>query len=105
MLRRLHPFDRPLECETNFMKFPALCLALTFGAATLFGQEAAAPKPGDGPIVAQAPAGGKDSAVTAINDRGVKEKPAPASSTSASGSGDTTTIPARSAGGSVPAPR
>ena len=42
--------------RTNFMNFPALFLALMFGAATLFGQEAAAPNPADGPIVAQAPA-------------------------------------------------
>ena len=82
------------------MNFSVFFLALVFGAATVFGQDTAAPKPGDGPIVAQAPAGSKDSALTSINDRGVKDKPAPPAAASASGSGDMTTIPARSAGGS-----
>jgi len=86
------------------MKSPALFLALVFGAATLFGQETAAPNPADGPIVAQAPGGNKDSANSSINDRGAKEKPAPPAPASASGTGDTTTIPARSAGNPSTAP-
>ena len=81
------------------MNFTAFFLALMLGAATLFGQEAAAPKVGDGPIVAQTPAPAKDNAVTAINDRGVNERPAPPAPVAAPAPGDSTTIPARSAGG------
>ena len=61
------------------MNFPALFLALILSAATLFGQEAASNAPENGVLVAQAPASApaKDTAVTAINDRGAKDKPAP----------------------------
>ncbi|MEP6669450.1 MAG: MotA/TolQ/ExbB proton channel family protein [Chthoniobacter sp.] len=77
------------------MNFTAFFLALMFGAATLFGQDATPPTGGNDVLLAQAAAPGKDTAVTAINDRGAKEKPA-APATGGS-SGDTTTIPARSA--------
>src|SRR3954468_1391309 len=67
------------------MNFTASFLALMFGAVTLFGQEAASPLTGgNGPLLAQAAAPGKDNAVTAINDRGAKDKaaaPAPRDST------------------------
>jgi biopolymer transport protein ExbB len=78
------------------MNFTAPFLALMLGAVSLFGQEAASPlSGGNGVLLAQATApGSKDNAVTAINDKGAKSgKPA------APASGDTTTIPARSAGG------
>jgi len=77
------------------MNFTAPFLALMFGAVTLFGQEAASPvSGGNGVLLAQTSAPSKDTAVTAINDKGAKNnKPG------APGSGDTTTIPARSAGG------
>lgn len=79
------------------MNFTAPFLALMFGAATLFGQEAASPLTGgNGPLLAQAAAPGKDNAVTAINDKGAKAAAAPAPR-------DSTTIaaPARSAGGAA----
>ena len=77
------------------MNFTAPFLALMFGAVTLFGQEAASPvSGGNGVLLAQTSAPSKDTAVTAINDKGAKNnKPG------APGSSDTTTIPARSAGG------
>ncbi|HSI12202.1 MAG TPA: MotA/TolQ/ExbB proton channel family protein [Chthoniobacter sp.] len=76
------------------MNFTRPFLALMFGAVTLFGQEAASPLTGgNGVLLAQATAPGKDNAVTAINDRGAKDKAA----VPAAGS-DTTTIPARPAG-------
>lgn len=84
------------------MNFTAPFLALMFGAATLFGQEAASPIiGGNGPLLAQAAAPGKDNAVTAINDKGARDKapaaPAPRDST-------TIAAPARPAGsGAAPA--
>ena len=61
------------------MKFHALFLAAMLGAATLHGQEAAAPTPNPPVLLAQAAAPTKkDTAVTAINDRGAKDAaPAP----------------------------
>lgn len=81
------------------MNFTAPFLALMFGAATLFGQDATPPAGENGVLLAQAAAPGKDSAVTAINDHGAKDKPAAPSAAPANGgsSGDSTTIPARSA--------
>jgi biopolymer transport protein ExbB len=76
--------------KPNFMNFTALFLALMFSAVTLFGQEASSPIDGTPILLAQATAPGKDTAITAINDRGAKDKAAPPS--------DTTTIPARSTG-------
>jgi len=75
------------------MNFTALFLALMFGATTLFGQEASSPISETPVLLAQAAPPSKDNAVTAINDSGAKDKPAPAAP-----AGDTTTIPARSAG-------
>lgn len=75
------------------MNFTALFLALMFGATTLFGQEASSPSAQTPVLLAQA-APSKDNAVTAINDRGAKDKPAPPAPAA-----DTTTIPARSGGG------
>ena len=74
------------------MNFTALFLALMFGTATLFGQEASSPSSETPVLLAQAAPPSKDSAVTAINDRGAKDKPAPVAPTN-----DTTTIPARTA--------
>jgi biopolymer transport protein ExbB len=79
------------------MNFRALILALMFGAATVFGQEALPVDGANGVLIAQAAAPGKDSAITSINDRGAKDRSAPPMP-SAAASGDTTTIPARSAG-------
>jgi len=80
------------------MNFTAFFLALMFGAATLFGQDATPPAGGNDVLLAQAAAPAKDTAVTAINDRGAKEKPsAPAAPATGGSSGDSTTIPARSA--------
>jgi biopolymer transport protein ExbB len=78
------------------MNFRALFLALMLGAATVFGQEALPADGGNGVLLAQAAAPGKDSAVTSINDRGARDRSAPPMPSS----GDTTTIPARS--GSMP---
>ena len=56
------------------MKFHALFLAAMLGASTLHGQEAAAPAHNPPVLLAQAAAPTKkDSAVTAINDRGAKD--------------------------------
>jgi biopolymer transport protein ExbB len=73
------------------MKFSVYFLALMFGATTLFGQEATSLTSSAPVLLAQA----KDNAVTAINDRGAKDKPAAAAPASAAS--DTTAIPARSA--------
>jgi biopolymer transport protein ExbB len=81
------------------MNFSAIFLALTLGAATLFGQETPTPDVGSSVLLAQNPAPAKDSAVTSINDRGAKDKPAPPAPVAA-GSSDTTTIPAHSASSS-----
>jgi biopolymer transport protein ExbB len=78
------------------MNFSALFLALMLGAATLLGQEASSPNGGAPAVIAQAAAPGKDNAVTAINDRGAKDKPA-APAPAAPSPSDTTIIPARSA--------
>ena len=61
------------------MKFHALFLAAMLGAATLHGQATAAPEPNPPVLLAQAAAPTKkDTAVTAINDRGAKDAaPAP----------------------------
>jgi biopolymer transport protein ExbB len=59
------------------MNFTAPFLALMFGAATLFAQEATPPDGGSGPLLAQAATPKQDTAVTSINDRGAKDKPAP----------------------------
>jgi biopolymer transport protein ExbB len=85
------------------MKFPAIFLALMFGAVTLFGQETTSRDGEPGVLVAQAATPGKDTAVTSINDRGAKDKPALPASVAA-GPGDTTGLPTRSAGGSADAP-
>mgnify|MGYP000299208898 CR=1 FL=1 len=77
------------------MNFNALFLALMFGTATLFGQEASSPSTETPVLLAQA-APAKDNAVTAINDRGAKDQAAPAAPAS-----DTTTIPARSGSSSA----
>lgn len=75
------------------MNFTAPFLALMFGAVTLFGQEAASPVlGGNGVLLAQAAAPGKDTAVTSINDKGARDKANPPAR-------DTTTIPANSAAG------
>jgi biopolymer transport protein ExbB len=59
------------------MKFHALFLAAMLGAATLHGQEAAAPTTNPPVLLSQGAAPTKkDNAVTAINDRGAKD-PAP----------------------------
>jgi len=79
------------------MNFPALFLAVMFGAATVFGQEALPADGGSGVLVAQAAAPGKDNPVTSINDRGAKDKPAPPMP-APGGSGDSTSFPGRSAG-------
>ena len=68
------------------MNFNALFLALIFGAATLFGQEASPRPSGDNVLQAVTPTR-KENAVTAINDRGATDR---AAATPA----DTTTIPA-----------
>jgi len=60
------------------MNLTAPLLALMFAATTLFGQEATSPDSGNAPLLAQATAPAKDNAVTSINDRGAKDKPAPA---------------------------
>ncbi len=62
------------------MKFHALFLATMLGAATLHGQATASPEPNPPVLLAQAAAPAKkDTAVTAINDRGAKDAaPAPA---------------------------
>jgi biopolymer transport protein ExbB len=78
------------------MNFPAIFLALMFGAVTLFGQETTSPDGGPSALLAQAATPGKDTAVTAINDRGAKDKPA-SPAPSAPASSESTTIPARSA--------
>jgi len=89
------------------MNFTAPFLALMFGAATLFGQEAVSPAPVEnGVLLAQASAAGKENAITSINDRGARDKaPAPAAnssgdSSSGSGgrSGGTYAIPSTSGG-------
>jgi biopolymer transport protein ExbB len=67
------------------MNFPALFLALMFGAATLFGQETSSPGAGTPVLLAQAAAPGKDNTVAAINEPTTKEK-APASSPASSSS-------------------
>src|SRR5579871_6459681 len=64
------------------MNFPALLLALMFGAATVLGKEAS-PTDNPGVLIAQAAAPGKDRPAAPV-------APAPAAS-------DTTTIPAHSA--------
>jgi len=59
------------------MNFTALFLALMFSVATLFGQETTLPPGSDTPLLAQAGAPGRDTAVTSINERGAKDKAAP----------------------------
>jgi len=56
------------------MNFTALCLALMFSVATLSAQEATPASEGTPALVAQAAAPGRDNAVTAIDDRGAKDK-------------------------------
>lgn len=88
------------------MNFTASFLALMFGAATLFGQEAVSPAPasatGDGVLLAQAAAPSKDNAITSINDKGAREKGGASASGSGSGS-DSSTISSHS-GGNYPVP-
>ena len=73
------------------MKSQALFLAVLLGAATLHGQEATLSESNPPALLAQAaPPAKKDSAVTAINDRGAKDAaPAPAAAAD-----DVTIIPA-----------
>jgi biopolymer transport protein ExbB len=81
------------------MKSHALFLAALLGAATLHGQEAAAPESNPAVLLAQATSPTKkENAVTAINDRGAKD---PASAAPAD---DMMTIPAGRAGGTAASP-
>ena len=75
------------------MNFTALFLALMFSAATLFGQESSLPSDRSPTLLAQASAPGSDNAVTAINDRGARDKGKPASGAS---SNEVASIPASS---------
>ncbi len=88
------------------MNFTAPFLALMFGAATLFGQEAISPAPasdsGNGVLLAQAATPSKENAITSINDKGARDKAAAQASGSGSSSGDSTTGSSRS-GGTYPA--
>jgi len=72
------------------MNLSVLFLALMFSAATLLGQEASSPTEETPVLLAQTAAPGKDNAVTAINDRGAKDKTAPPA--------DIAALPARSTG-------
>jgi biopolymer transport protein ExbB len=69
------------------MNFTAIFLALMFGAATLFGQEAPSPSGGNGPASAQTSPSAKDNAITAINDRGARERAARAAAAASNGDG------------------
>ncbi|EDY22039.1 MotA/TolQ/ExbB proton channel [Chthoniobacter flavus Ellin428] len=67
------------------MNFTAPFLALMFGAATLFGQEAVSPAPVEnGVLLAQTSPAGKENAITSINDHGARDK-APAAASNSSG--------------------
>jgi biopolymer transport protein ExbB len=87
------------------MKFHALFLAVLFGAATLQAQTGAPPESNSPVLLAQAAAPSKkDSAVTAINDRGAKDaKDAKDAAIAAAASAeDTMTISANRASASAP---
>ena len=84
------------------MKFHALFLAVLFGAATLQAQTGAPPESNSPVLLAQAAAPSKkDSAVTAINDRGAKDAK-DAAIAAAAAAEDTTTISANRASASAP---
>ena len=89
------------------MKFHALFLAVMFGAATLQAQTGAPPESNSPVLLAQAAAPlKKDSAVTAINDRGAKDakEAKDAAIAAAAAAEDTLTIPANRASAGAPSP-